>query len=504
MEKKRVTIIISVTAAVIVIGLIVFINIHNSPANRFSRAVENKNYTEAWNVYREGSLDKEYAIQLILERIEEIENQFNAGEIDLEEARNQLYQPNSQELSETESRINDSLEYLDLLADSKVKFEEAETYYVDEDYVRAISLYEQVSESDSNYADAQEHLSDAKTKLHDKALDEANIYIKAGMFSDAIELLTPICQIMPDDSELNALLTNTMKEQKDFLVSKALSEAEKYAEQENYTEALKILQVYTLPQDDARIKAAIAKYTQALHEQTVDNLLTQISSLNKDKDYKGVIMLIREQPDDIKNDSKVHDALVKAEDKFATQQIKEADKFAKKGQYAEAEGILKAALDVLPGNESLTDKLEKLIASEPVSIKELLEINKSYDVTWNSGSYQDVFGNDYHDKTNYCEIDTYKDLSIYDEFRLERRYKRLTGIIAPSDHFFEYNDGYAFVQIYADDKLVYISKNIYRKTDPFMFDINVRGVDYVKFVFVRTDQGQRRLILADVLVYPDV
>ena len=65
-------------------------------------------------------------------------------------------------------------------------------------------------------------------------------------------------------------------------------------------------------------------------------------------------------------------------------------------------------------------------------------------------------------------------------YRVYGKYKYISGALSPHADINE--DAYSQVKIYADDKLVYTSPAIGRKTDLVNFNADISGADYIKIV----------------------
>ena len=169
--------------------------------------------------------------------------------------------------------------------------------------------------------------------------------------------------------------------------------------------------------------------------------------------------------------------------------------------------MLNDAIKVLPGNESLTEKLAYVNDKKPLNITELTPINTgSYymtDFEWGTGVPEDPFGNDYSTSENFVILsDTYgwvDDSSSYCEYRIYKKYTAIQGFVCPYKDMSE--DGKVTFQIIADDKIIY-STQVTRKMDPVEFSVDVSGADYIKFN-VMEESGNGHIIMGDVLIYSE-
>ena len=91
------------------------------------------------------------------------------------------------------------------------------------------------------------------------------------------------------------------------------------------------------------------------------------------------------------------------------------------------------------------------------------------------------------------------------EYRVYGKYKYISGALSPHADINE--DAYSQVKIYADDKLVYTSPAIGRKTDLVKFNADISGADYIKIVVEvkrreeKDGNNKDSLILMDVQLW---
>ncbi len=115
-----------------------------------------------------------------------------------------------------------------------------------------------------------------------------------------------------------------------------------------------------------------------------------------------------------------------------------------------------------------------------VPLNKLTPINGGWE--WNNGNPQDPFGNDYSSPINYAVLRLYHNNKMMSaEYFTDGQYSSISGLIVPHSSFGE-NDAAVYVQIYEDSELLYTSKEIVRKTDPFAINVNINSAKYLKIV----------------------
>ncbi len=136
---------------------------------------------------------------------------------------------------------------------------------------------------------------------------------------------------------------------------------------------------------------------------------------------------------------------------------------------------------------------------------------------WNTGSSRDPFGNDYSTKSNYITFDSrngmewessFHTYNAYAEYYIDGKFKTVSGVLAPNNNARE--GATAYLQIYADDLLIFTSPYITRKTEPFDFNVDISGAKYLKLCITLENDGSNywfgehdfysSLILSDVML----
>lgn len=146
-----------------------------------------------------------------------------------------------------------------------------------------------------------------------------------------------------------------------------------------------------------------------------------------------------------------------------------------------AAGTLTGCGGIVPGGDGST----------PLTSVTMIKANQAWQ--WSNHEPKDAFGNSYLQSVNYIVLDVRKMgagwaeessrkgyQAFSSEYYTNGNYDELTMKIAPDQWMGNY--GTAYVQVYADDKLVKVSDEIVRKTEPFTLTANISGAKYVKIV----------------------
>lgn len=139
-----------------------------------------------------------------------------------------------------------------------------------------------------------------------------------------------------------------------------------------------------------------------------------------------------------------------------------------------------------------TDKQPSLDSgTSPISLPMIQ--NNYWD--WNEDFPESTTGDDYGTTRNYAIMDDAWDNTT--EWRANRNYKTITGKIAPYKT--AKADCYSYIQIYADDRLIYTSPKIGLRSDAVTFSVDISDCNYIKIV--RRAESYSGIIISDVLLH---
>lgn len=448
-KGKKATLAVLAVVLVLAIGAAALLaNWYFSPEEKLLRALDEEDYDAALEIYGE-ELEGEKSEALtdkMTERLARVREDFTSGALDYSSAKTELAAIRRLYIPDIMILLSEAEDYVDSLNDSRTAFNTAESMLAAKNYSGAMEQYALVLETDENYETALAHRKEAAEAYCEEMLSKAEAYAAENLYSDAISVLHSALAFLPDDARLTeALRINedaATKQEK----AEVLKAAEDYAKNADYENAMKTIAGTANYADDPQLKAAYQKYCgeyAAAVTVEADGLIAQ-------KDFNGAISL------------------------------------------------LEKALAVLPDNTALSEKLQKAEESKPVSIVTLTEINQSGWGNWNDGNPIDPFGNDYSSVNNY-HIEKVYGAKDFIEYRLYGEYGTITGTIAPYTDMEEGNAGY--VQIFADEELVYTSPEIRRKTDAFAFSVDIGNADYIKIYVCNDNHNWAQIILSNVMLW---
>lgn len=454
--KKALIIILTILAVLVVTAGTLGIMYLTSDEQKIVRALDKENYDEALQLYNSSfNGDSTWLLETsIKDRLQKIKDDFTMGSIEYEVANMEITTIEKMNIASIASDVKASKEYISGLNTSRTAFNTAETMLGKEDYAGAIENYRKVIEDDTNYETAKSNMATAIEKYRNAVLSEVSKFVTDGSYAKAITELESALKIVPDDVKLTEQLNIYKNDYAAQVKADAVKTAAEYSEKSDYENAVKTIQsALANNADDVELNAALSEYS----------------------------------------------------DKYTNSIIEKADSLTGSKNYTEAISLLESATKLLPNNKTLSDKLETVKANQPVPLSTLTPINGGWN--WNEGTPTDPFEKTYTNvsnftifNSNYYRFDGIKE--YYSEYRLYGKYKTISGSMI--SHVDIPENGYSQIKIYADDKLVYTSPNIERKTDLLNFNVNISGADYIKItVDVSATEAKNSLILMNVQLFTD-
>ena len=362
------------------------------------------------------------------DKYELIYDKYNEGEIDEKDIEDLLEFVDELKLDNDDFRK--FMSKLDDLKESKEYYQKALDCLEDEDYSDAIYYFDYVIEDDKNYDKAQEKKAEIEEKIIDEKLEGYDEYIEDDDYKSAKNLLDGISYSYGDTDRYKELV----KELNEKVVEYSKSEIQTYFENDEY--------------DDAE------DFMYSLYYYYFDDS-DEMKEL-----YYGL------------------------EDSYVEFIIDKADDEAKNKNSAGAAAILKNAVNNIigNGNEDLNAAYEKYKAYLPVYLVDLEPTEKEgYSQTGYYDVSSDIFENNY--TTAFYYLDTFGDGDCWMTYNVAGAYDKFSGTIAPRDSYDTVNNKQV-VQVYADDALVYTSPEMTDSTQPVKFDIDIKGKNTVKIVYV--------------------
>lgn len=258
---------------------------------RIIAAIKEQRYADAVTIYNEEYTDNdaEGIKKALSERIDFIKQEYIDGSISYDTITKEIETIKVIGNTLISEKLSDLELFLEELTKSQEAFKVAEGYYIEDDYVNAISYYKKVIKQDSNYSIAQAHLSNASDCYRKNVLDISADFAQNEDYASAIKTIQDGLKVLPDDSNLLTKLKDYKKEQ---ACKETLAKAEKLSEAGNIKEAIVLISdtIDDYNEDNPDLTAAYNKYCKQYENETIKN----INKLLKNHEYKKASLQISE------------------------------------------------------------------------------------------------------------------------------------------------------------------------------------------------------------------
>lgn len=339
-------------------------------------------------------------------------------------------------------------------------------------------------------------------------LEQAKLYADVEEYKQALNEIDAGLEQYPDAEELTAKQQEYQTLLAEQTKQTVLRQAEQYAENGNYEMALKLIQ------DALEDNGGDADYLQRAATYTENFVTSTLAAAEQDGqrgDYASAYKTIQDALKIVGSNASLSVKLTTYEQSYVSSVIDQADELLAQKNYSGARSVLNEASSILPSNTALKEKLQQVSDWQPVSLASISVLNGGWE--WNTTAPEDPFGNDYSGMVNYAVFKKYDNTEYssslysggygnYAEYRLYGKYDSISMILAPYTSIGETES--AWIQIYADDSLVFTSPRITRKTDAIQVEVPIADAEYIKIVVVlENNYGDTgALIMSNVQLWP--
>ena len=322
-----------------------------------------------------------------------------------------------------------------MLNQSRIAYQTAESFYEKQDYGSAIGYYNQVNYQDTYYDDAQSKCKECSDNYRQQVLDSADQQVANGDYTGALASLKSGLDILTDDPDLTAKYSSIETEQRNQAVQTALTHAKELYDGGDLKNAIKYLNTQLDVYDDAALRQ--------LRDGYMDELIAAVRV--------------------------------------------EADQAFQNGEYIDAVAVVNSYSDLIASSSAYDELIEYYYGFMPVPLSQLDPFSGSWEDEKSTAS--DCLGNRYTDALigrGHWTSNGRGGTTV--EYYIAQEYTSLSGMLA------FYNDGGDYdyplhLEIYGDDRLIYTSPTITRKTEPVDFNVSVVGVKYLKLCVVIENDG---------------
>ena len=440
-RKKVVLLIVCIVLALAVIGAGVFFVLRLlNPVSRVMSALESGDYTKALSIYEdkvEGDREKDSTLsEDVVAYLEKCQDDFLNERMSYEQFTGVINGIRSLALNKLSSKLDDAADYADMLNQSRIAYQTAESFYDKQDYGSAIGYYNQVNYQDTYYDDAQSKCAECVTNYRQQVLDSAEEQIAKADYTGALATLKSGLDVLKDDASLMAKYNDVTSAQKDLAIQELINQAKQQHESGDLKGAIKTLASGQSKYEDEGIKQLYSSYVEECKDQMTSE----------------------------------------AEQAFAS------------GGHTAAIDVIDTYTDVLTSDD-YSDLWSYYYFMAPIPLSQMYTFNgywsRSGSISTSLGdSYQDVLAEDLY--TNSYSRDV--------EYHIDGAYVSISGIVAISDDSHNSDDAEGHIEIYGDDVLLYSSASLTRKSAPESFDVSLRGVEFLKISVVKDTESGLSLV----------
>lgn len=368
----------------------------------------------------------------------------------------------------------------------------------------------------SSTSDSSTGTLDSYTKSEEKEIasiiKEAEALADANDYEGALSVIKKGKTTYSDSEELQKKFDEYTEKINETEKETTLAKAKELADNGDYASAMEIIEkAQKSNSSDEDYKKAYVSYQK-------NYALNQAKTYADDGDYANAVITIEEAKKNNSSDADLISAYNTYASNYVTKVVEDADGLLEKNNYSGAIEAVKKGLKTIPDSQTLKDKQSEIEKAKPVSLSTLSAFNGGWE--WNNLDPTDPFGNDYSSASNYVvfsneEQGTVTDQEgsleekngyrqVYAEYHTEKKYNRLTMQLAPYSTIGE--EKTAFIQVYADDELVYTSPTIAQKTQAFSGEANIAGAEYIKIIAniawdYSYEEKRGAMILSDVQLW---
>lgn len=446
-QKSKYYIAAALSALVIIIGGIVLVNF-NSPIEKFKRLIEKDDYVTAMELYNskltDDTSDSRRAIGFVRNEMDVILDEFKAGSRDYQTVASELNAfEKIPELAEDVLEIRSEIERFQA---SFIAYATAEDFYSKENYMEAITWYQQVIAEDSNFQTAQQKLEESVQKYRDEVVKKVDEFAAKEQYSDAVTLLMQAMPILPDDTVLQQKWNTVSAEQESYLLEQEIAEIDQLLKQKDFLPALEKATAGVDTYNDVRMEN---KYQETVKAYESD-IKSQVEALLKKKDLEG-----------------------------AQQKVNELSLYVTDSKVAEQLG-------------------EEIRKYYPVKLTDLNMINDGNCVARSRELIKDNRGNIYEWGIVY-DAGNYRPDPERQIYMLNKLYKKFRGTIAVHEE--SSSDENILFKIYARDEnrneVELYSCTVGLTSQPISFEVDITGVDQLVIEFIFTGWLNSEYILAE-------
>ena len=484
--KGLTVIAVSLIFMVSLFGCTVVDSIFNK-TSRLESLVESGKYEEALSYYKDnrGDISKADATTYFELALDQMYQEYLAGQYEAEVITSyvdDLEKVDSDSLNEYGKSI---LADIDKIEASRDSFEKAEEALEDEDYAKAINLYEQVVKDDPHYEEAQNKITECREAYKAIKIDAAEVYANKNDYINAISSLNDALAVVGNDNELEELIESYQTAFDDLTYENAAS----LANEGKYDEAIELLSDNrNYLSDTSKCDETIAGYMDIAAQELLSSY--SFTDLIANSQYQEAFDAIESVQSKYPDSALIAETYEETSNAFVEYELAIIDSYIDVSDYVSAFDECKSALDILPNASDLVSKQNYVEERQPVTLMDYYNSDtadnwgNSYHLLSYPSYMYDLFGNDHAGEDGfYIYFGGGGQQTVAVDFYLNEQFNKLETVVLVCEE--QLGDSKSFeMNIYGDDELI-CQKSITNKTAPDeIVDVDVSGVTWLTIEFV--------------------
>lgn len=338
---------VAVLSVLLVCGAAIGYQWYNSGEQQVLRALDSGEFEQAIELVStdETLRESEELADVLTKRIDKLLADYNEETIEYSDALLEINTIRQMNVESITNKLDDTAGTITALNQSRTCFSSAETFFENGDYAEAMALYAQVIEADQNYEQARSQYSECVRNYREGVLAQASEYAAEENYIDALLILNSALVNLPEDSIITEQILVYTKAKDDATKAYTLSQAAEFAATGDYENAKYVLENYLFVHgDDPDVLIAYDDYC-AKHEEAIKRAyLAEASYYAEAADYRTAMSVLEaymaQNGEDADVQTMYNEYFVKNEEAIKTTYLANAAGYAEDGNYRTAISVL--------------------------------------------------------------------------------------------------------------------------------------------------------------------
>ena len=501
---------------VIVVSLIFMVSLYGcsvvdslfNKTSRLESLVESGKYEEALSYYKEnrGDISKADATTYFELALDKMYQEYLSGQCEAETIMSYVTDLEKVDSDSLNTYGKSILADVDKIEASRDSFEKAEAAFEDEDYAKAISMYEQVIKDDPHYEEAQNKLTECREAYKEIKIDEAEVYASKNDYINAISSLNDALAVVGNDNELKELIESYQTSFDDLTYVNAAS----LANEGNYDDAIELLSDNrNYLSDTDKCDETIAGYMDIAAQEMLSSY--NFTDLITNNQYQEAFEAIETVQSKYSESALIAETYEETSNEFVEYELAIIDSFIETSDYESALAECVNALNILPNASDLVDKKDYVEERQPIPLTDKFTsaTTTDYDVITtlisnsSSGTITDLFGNTYSSDGDGLFFESQYSYDGYyasADFYLDGEFSKLTLAAIMAEEPLKSGEK-CTIDIYGDGELI-DTITVNNQSTPYdLIELDVGGVEWLQIDATFTYQFTTAAIVNTTLYY---